>query len=237
MANDKMMNQIGLRSIFRCLGITYVALLMAACCNLPSLADTVRAQKIQIDAEISTRSVRTEESNLANVILDAMKSAGGCDAAIMHASAFASVTIGKGSAEIAEIVKAVQYQEDTIVVVNLTGDQLRKAFENSVHLYPQKSPEFLQVAGIVVTFDPSAEKDKRVTSLQIGGSEVSPAKKYKVAMPAPLANGALGYYRIWDKKKDIDTETGKSISDAVTSYLTGKRSLAGKVEDRIVFKK
>ncbi|MEP6754383.1 MAG: 5'-nucleotidase [Chthonomonadales bacterium] len=197
----------------------------------------VQAKKLQVENELSTKLARTEESNLANVILDAIRAVDGSDAAIMHASAFANATILKGSTDVEEILKAVQYREDNVVVVVLTGDQLRKAFENSVRLYPQKSPEFLQVSGITVTVDPNADKDKRVTSLQIGGSEVSATKKYKVAMPAPLANGALGYYRIWDKKKDTATETGKSIVDAVKSYIEGKKSLPGKVEDRIVFKK
>lgn len=200
-------------------------------------AATVAVQTITIESDLTTRNVRTEESNLASVIVDAIRNVEKCDAAIMHGSAFGDTTIAKGKCSPEDLLKAVQYREDNVVIVKLTGAQIRKAFENGLKLYPQKSPEFLQVSGLTVTVDPSAEKEKRIVEIRIGGSRLDDGKKYLLAMPSPLANGALGYYKIWDKAQAVDHETTKTVGRAVSDYLSSRTSLGAKSEDRIVFKK
>jgi 5'-nucleotidase / UDP-sugar diphosphatase len=200
-------------------------------------AYSLREQGLTVETDLSTRNVRTEESNLANIVVDAIRSVERSDAAFMHGSAFGDATIAKGKVKPADLNKAVQYQEDQVVVVKLTGEQIRKALENGVKLYPQKSPEFLQLSGITVTVDPGADKEKRIVEIRVGTSKLDEKKTYNVAMPSPLANGALGYYKIWDKSRAIDHETSKTVGQALTDYLNGKTSLGGKTEDRIVFKK
>jgi 5'-nucleotidase / UDP-sugar diphosphatase len=200
-------------------------------------AATLKLQNLTAENELSTRNARSEESNLANVVVDAIRSVEKTDAAIMHGSAFGMATIAKGKCTAEDILKAIQYREDSVVVVKLTGAQIRKALENGVKLYPQKSPEFLQVSGLVATFDPNAEKEKRITDVRIGGSKLEDNKKYTVAMPSPLANGALGYYKIWDKSTAIDHETTKTVGQAVSDYLGSRTTLGARSEERIVIKK
>ena len=200
-------------------------------------AASLKQQGLTAENELSTRNVRTEESNLANVIADAIRAVEKSDAAFVHGSAFGTTTIPKGKCTAEDVLKAVQYREDPVVIVKLSGAQIKKALENGLKLYPQKSPEFLQVSGIVVTVDSNADKEKRVTDLRVGGSKLDDNKKYTVAMPSPLANGALGYYKIWDKSEAIDRETSKTVGQAVSDYLNGRTTLGGRSEERIVIKK
>jgi hypothetical protein len=53
-------------------------------------------------------------------------------------------------------------------------------------------------------------------------------------MPAPLANGALAYFKIW-KKSDMDKDTGKTLEDALHDYLADHKTIA-KGEERLVVK-
>jgi len=191
---------------------------------------------IQVVNDLSTKSVRTEESNLADVIVDAVKNVEKTDGAFVAASSFTDVTIPKGNASADDILKALEYKDDSIVVVKLTGAQIRKALEHGLTLLPQTNSAFLQVSGLYASVDPSAEKDKRVTSLRIGSSAIKDDKTYTIAMPSPLANGALGYFKIWDKKA-VDHDTNKSLSQAVTDYLSGVRSLGAKSEERLAIKR
>lgn len=200
-------------------------------------AATVDAQSLTVDNELSTKTCRVDESNLADVIVDAIRAVEKSDAAIVHGSAFSDTTIAKGKCSQDDVLKAVQYREDNVVIVKLTGAQIKKALENGLKLHPQKSPEFLQVSGITVTIDPNADKEKRVVDVKIGTSKLDDAKKYTVAMPSPLANGALGYYKIWDKATAIDHETSKTVGDAVIDYLNSHKTLGAKTEERLVFKK
>lgn len=191
---------------------------------------------ISVETELSTKDVRIEESNLANVILDALKSVRGADAAIMHASAFVTITVPKGNTTLADLLKSVQYKDDPVVIVKLKGSQLKKAFENSLKLLPQKSPEFLQVSGLIVEFNPDGGQEKRVVSIKINGSTVADSASYNIAMPSILAHGALGYYKIWDGTKNIE-ETSMTVSQAVTDYLNSIKSISGKGGERLVSRK
>jgi 2',3'-cyclic-nucleotide 2'-phosphodiesterase (5'-nucleotidase family) len=195
------------------------------------------AANVQVTAELSTRNVRSEESNLANVIVDAMRAVEKTDAAIIAASAFTDVTIPKGPASADDILKSLEYRDDSIVVVKLTGAQIKKALEHGLTLLPQKNSAFLQVSGITAAIDSNGEKDKRVTALRIGGAPASDARTYLVAMPSPLANGALGYFKVWDKTKAIDHDTNKTLGQAVTDYLASVQSIGAKGEDRLAIKK
>jgi 5''-nucleotidase/2'',3''-cyclic phosphodiesterase and related esterases len=195
------------------------------------------AQNLTVENELTTRNCRAEQSNLASVIVDAIRNVEKCDAAIMHGSAFGDATIAKGKCSADDLLKAVQYREDNVVIVKLSGAQIRKALENGLKLYPQKSPEFLQVSGLTLTVDPGAEKEKRIVEVRVGSSKLEDGKKYLIAMPSPLANGALGYYKIWDKSQAVDHETSKTVGQAVSDYLSSRTTLGAKSEERIVFKK
>jgi 2',3'-cyclic-nucleotide 2'-phosphodiesterase (5'-nucleotidase family) len=212
-------------------------LLAAAWTARSAYADLFPAAPIQVATELSTRNVRTDESSLANVIVDAVRDVEKTDAAFIAASSFTDVTIPKGPAAAEDFLKSLEYRDDNIVVVKLTGAQIRRALEHGLTLLPQKNSAFLQVSGISAAIDAGAEKDKRVTSLRIAGSPENATRTYTVAMPSPLANGALGYFKVWDKAKAVDHDTNKPVGQAVTDYLASVRSIGAKGEERLAIKR
>lgn len=185
--------------------------------------------------ELTTRDARTAESNLAGVIADAVRAVDKSDIAFMPATAFAEVTLPKGNVTPADVVGALVFRGDTVVVVRLTGAQVRKALEHGLSLYPQKSSALLQVSGISATINPDAPKGSRVVSVRVGKDPISDTKTYTVAMPAPLARGALVYDRVWSRS-DVEHDTGKTLEQAVIAYVEARPSL-GKAEERLVFRK
>jgi hypothetical protein len=44
----------------------------------------------------------------------------------------------------------------------------------------------------------------------VAGKRLDPAKRYRVALPKPLADGQLGYFQIWDKQT-LRTATNLTI--------------------------
>jgi 2',3'-cyclic-nucleotide 2'-phosphodiesterase (5'-nucleotidase family) len=212
--------------------LSFVLLLLA----VSALALPATAQTIQINSDLTTRNVRMEESNLANVIADALRDSEKADIAFLTASSFADVTINRGSATPGDIVRALEYLDDTVFIVRLTGAQVRQALEHSVAIYPQRNPAFLQVSGITVTIDPAQEKGSRIVSIRVGRAPLDESKTYQVVMPSPLANGALAYYKVWGKS-DIVRNTEKTLEQVVSDYLSGVRSLGNRSEERLIFKK
>src|SRR5436853_6801881 len=59
--------------------------------------------------------------------------------------AFLAGGLVKNSFEKDNLASLLQFPTDEIVVVNLTGAELKQALERSVSLYPQPTPSFLQL--------------------------------------------------------------------------------------------
>ncbi|GIV13098.1 MAG: hypothetical protein KatS3mg021_1380 [Fimbriimonadales bacterium] len=109
-------------------------------------------------------------------------------------------------------------------MLELRGEQILQALERSLELYPQKNNAFLQLAGAEVRFDPKAPVGKRVVSVSIMGGKLEPSRTYRVATTAPLARGALGYFRIWSKDQIVNA-TGRSIAETLKEPLSRTRYL------------
>jgi 2',3'-cyclic-nucleotide 2'-phosphodiesterase (5'-nucleotidase family) len=200
------------------------------CVAAAGFADTLKAE-----VELTTKEVGSKECVLGDIIADAIKASAKTDAAFIAADYFNEVTIPKGNTSTAEVLKALEARSDTIAIVKLTGEQISRAMERSLYLYPKSNSGFLHFSGLTVTFNPAAEADKRVVSIKVNGEALENSKTYRVAMPSPLAKGGLSYFKVW-KSSDIEKDTEKTVESAVTSYLSDHKTLT-KGEDRLVIKK
>ncbi len=130
---------------------------------------------------------------------DVLKQFAGADGAFMAAG------LVKETYQKDNLASLLQYPTDDIVVLTLTGAQIKQAFERSVSLFPQPNTSFLQISGFEVTFNKSNAPDARIVSVTVGGAPLDVTHEYKVAMPSSLGRGGLGYFKIWDKSKITKT--------------------------------
>jgi 2',3'-cyclic-nucleotide 2'-phosphodiesterase (5'-nucleotidase family) len=117
-----------------------------------------------------------------------------------------------------DLAEMLLYPQDEVLVLKLTGAQIKAAFERSVSLFPQPNTSFLQISGFDVSFSKTAEPGSRVLSVRAGGAALDSAHVYTVAMPASLGRGGLGYFKIWDTPN-----IAKTYSQSVESVLKGKK--------------
>jgi len=132
--------------------------------------------------------------------------------------AFLAAGLVKETYQKENLASLLQYPADGVVVISLTGSQVKQAFERSVSLYPQPNASFLQISGFEVTFNGSSSPDQRVVSVTAGGAPLDNARTYQIAMPSSLGRGGLGYFKIWDKTKITKTLPGATME----SVLKGK---------------
>jgi hypothetical protein len=143
---------------------------------------------------------------------DALRQAAGSDGAFIAAG-----LIVRPKAK--DLAQMMQFATDEILVLSLSGSQIRRAFEKSVSIYPHPNSSFLQVSGFEITFSRSASPDKRVTSITVSGAPLQDGRTYTVAMPASLGRaGGFGYFTIWDQSTPTRTLTGATVE----SVLRGK---------------
>lgn len=133
--------------------------------------------------------------------------------------AFLAAGLVKATYNADDLSTILQYPTDSLVVVSLTGAQLRQAFERSVSLFPQPNSSFLQLSGFEVTFSKSASANSRITSITTNGAKIVDSKTYTVAMPSSLGRGGLGFFKIWDRNKITKTFEGVTLEDV----LKGKK--------------
>jgi 2',3'-cyclic-nucleotide 2'-phosphodiesterase (5'-nucleotidase family) len=132
--------------------------------------------------------------------------------------AFLAAGLVKTSFQKDDLATLLQYPTDQLVVVVITGSQVKQAFERSLSLYPQANTSFLQISGFEVVFSKDAPSGQRVVQVRCNGLALDESKEYKVAMPSSLGRGGLGYFKIWDKNKIV-----KTFDKTVESILKGKR--------------
>lgn len=127
-----------------------------------------------VDLDGERENVRTKETNLGNLIADgmvwkmkqffpettiALQNGGGIRA-----------SIAKGDITMGEIRTVLPF-DNTLVAIQLTGQELYEALENSVSEYPKQDGRFLQVSGITFKFDPEQPAGQRVWHVEVLNTE------------------------------------------------------------------
>ncbi|KAJ2760797.1 hypothetical protein H4S06_001546 [Coemansia sp. BCRC 34490] len=117
---------------------------------------------------------RTRESNIGSFTGDLMRlcyaGSVGVEIGLLCGGAIRSDKVYReGAVRMRDIMEMFPF-EDPVVVVRLTGDQIRRALENGVSKWPAQEGRFPQVSGIRFVFDPSREPGDRVTSIVLTAS-------------------------------------------------------------------
>jgi 5'-nucleotidase / UDP-sugar diphosphatase len=183
--------------------------------------------------EISGVNSRTQETTAGNLCADAIRAATRADAAILPGGSINSATIPAGQVRTSAVRELLSDPDDEIAVLALTGAQLRATLERGVSFQPRPFPGFLQVSGMVVTFDASRPAGSRIVSVVINGAAVQDSQRYRIATVSSLAGGALGYFNIWKPREDV-TREGGAIFNVVNNYIRAQGNVAPRAGDRIV---
>lgn len=182
---------------------------------------------VSVQAQIpvlSSKGSASAESSLGSYVADAVRLAAKADVAVVPSSLLRDVDIPADKLTAQAVQDALMDSGQNIAVLVITGAQLRDAIERSVGLYPRPNAGFLQVSGITFRFEPSAKQGERLGEITINRRPVSPDQSLRVAMPASLASGALGYFRVWGDVKPTDEKPG-TIGKAIESFLASEINL------------
>ncbi|MDR3569071.1 MAG: bifunctional UDP-sugar hydrolase/5'-nucleotidase [Syntrophobacteraceae bacterium] len=185
----------------------------------PEVARIVDKYEAKIQAEFSKtigtaavdlRRDSAEESNLGDLIADAMRDASGAQIAFENNGGIRD-NIPAGPITLNEVFTTLPF-DDNIVSMTLSGKQVREAIERSA-AYGRIS---LQVSGIQIVFDLSKPPGERAVSIKVGGKPLDEGATYRVATNDFLASGG-DRFEVFKQGRDIST--GQSLRDAVAQYI------------------
>jgi len=135
--------------------------------------------------------VRTGETNLGNLVADAMINESGADIAITNGGGIrASIQVGEiTKGDVITVLPFGNY----IVTKEVVGSDIKAAIENGVDSYPGAKGAFPHVAGIEYTIDANLPAGARVTSITMNGQPLNMGSMYVVATNNFMAAGGDGY--------------------------------------------
>ncbi len=175
--------------------------------------------------------VRTGETNLGNLIAEALLDISGADVALTNGGGIrASIDVGditKG-----EVLTVLPFGS-TLQVLEISGADIIAAIENGgVMKAPESNGPFPHTAGMVIEYDSSKEPGQRVVSIEIDGKLVDETATYSIATNSFLAVGG-GKYSMFVGKKLIAEygTTDQVLSDFIKENGVDKAALTGRIKD------
>lgn len=191
-----------------------------------------------------TRS-RTEESNIGNLIADAMLAEVkpfGVQVALTNAGGIRA-EIGAGELSMQKLMEVLPFG-NLVATFEIKGSDLWQVFDHGLSQIEEGSGRFLQMAGAKIVWDPSkapfdyaAQTGGRVTEVMIsdgsGGWEaLDPDKVYKVAANNYIRAGGDDFQVL--KEKAINPyDAGPLDLDVVTRFIENNGPVDYEIEGRI----
>jgi 5'-nucleotidase / UDP-sugar diphosphatase len=135
--------------------------------------------------------IRTQETNLGNLLADRMRSTLGTDIALINAGQIRR-SLEPGPVTLGDVLSVLPF-DSALVTLQVTGAMLRQVLEHSVSQWPNHSGRFFQISGLQVTYQGKAPVGSRVRSIMVGGVPLDISTTYTVATDAFVADGGDGY--------------------------------------------
>ncbi|WP_059171895.1 5'-nucleotidase C-terminal domain-containing protein [Bacillus sp. FJAT-27445] len=185
--------------------------------------------------------VRSKETNLGNMIADAMAAKANeslpTTIAIQNGGGIRA-SIDVGDITLGEILEVMPF-ENQLVTLELTGAEIWAALENGVSQVETKQGKFPQVSGLRFQYDPAKPAYDRVWSVEVKNGDkyeaIDLGKTYRVATNAFVADGGDGYTS-FKKAKDEGRINELFVVDfeVLASYIEKNSPISPTVEGRII---
>ncbi|MCL2662239.1 MAG: 5'-nucleotidase C-terminal domain-containing protein [Oscillospiraceae bacterium] len=182
---------------------------------------------VTLDGE--RESVRTGETNLANLVTDSMIFATGADMSFIGGGSIRT-SISAGDITMGDVLTVLPFS-NLIITLEMTGLDVLEILEHGVSEYPEPAGLFIQVAGIHFMFDPEAEPGQRVVSVVMAdGTAFDVNSSYIVATVEFIAAGGDGYTMM---ARGMDLVFYGGDAEAFVIYLETNPVITAEPEGRV----
>jgi 5'-nucleotidase/UDP-sugar diphosphatase len=181
--------------------------------------------------------VRTGEAAIGNLIADAMRASTKADVAIMNGGGIRSGRVFAPGAQITrrDVLAELPF-DNKLVVLDITGAELKAAIENGLSQLPNAGGRFPQVSGMTIEANISRPPGSRVVSIRVGDQPLDEKRTYRVATNDFLARGSDGYTMFADAKRLLPDLDAPLLANDVMVYVRQIGTVKTGVEGRIVLK-
>lgn len=173
--------------------------------------------------------VRTQETNLGNLVADAMRIGTGADVAITNGGGIRS-SIPAGNITKKDLVTVFPFG-NYVVTKQVQGKAILEALEHGLRAYPESLGGFPQVSGITICFDASKPAGSRVVEAKINGQPLNADEKYLLATNDFMAVGGDDYSMFVSYPISNEFE---ALEEILISHIKKAGTVSAAIENRIV---
>lgn len=178
--------------------------------------------------------VRGEETAIGDFFADAMRAATGADLALLNGGGIRGDRLYEAGATLTrkDIARELPFG-NKLVLMEISGADLREALENSVWMVDRGAGRFGQISGARIVVRRNAVPGQRIVSAEIGGKPLDPAKIYKLATIDFLARGKDGYVALARGKPLISEVEGPLLANVIIAAIEKAGAVAPVADGRI----
>jgi 5'-nucleotidase / UDP-sugar diphosphatase len=190
---------------------------------------------VELDSRVAT--VRTREAAIGNLFADAMRATARADAALLNGGGIRAAKLYHPGDTIThgDILSELPFN-NRVVVLELSGRDLKRAMENGLTALPQPAGRFPQVSGIKVTYDAARDPGSRIVAMQVAGAPLDEGRIYQVAVIDFLARGGDDYAMLREARRVTPDNDAPLLVNEVVAYVKKLGIVRTGVEGRVTAK-
>ena len=196
------------------------------------LDTVVGTSTVPLDAD--TVRLRAAETNLGNLVADAIRANAKADLAIVNAGSIRGDRVFQAGPLTRRTLVEIHPFGGVVCKVSVPATVVMQALNNGVAKMPATAGQFPQVSGLTMHVDRNQPPDDRVRDVRVYGSPLDPKRTYTVAITDYMLKGGDGYAMFAGQRVLIGPESGDLLVSALEKYITEKKEIAPAVERRIV---
>lgn len=178
--------------------------------------------------------VRKGENAFGNFASDALRHYAQTDVFVLNSGAIrgnrtysAGTSISRG-----DIQRELPFG-NRIAAVKLTGSELKRTLEYGIDCFFRADGCGLQVSNVTIQYDKSEPLGSRITTLAVGGKDVTPDAVYSVGMSDFMADGNDGFTWLMTAERIPSNNLGRTIWDLLAAYCEEAGTIHPDTEGRI----
>ena len=177
--------------------------------------------------------LRAGETNLGNLVADAVRAAAGSELAIVNSGGVRGDRVHPPGPLTRRAVIEIHPFGNVVCTLAVPGRVVLQALEHGVSRLPATAGQFPQVSGMTFRVNPDAKPGARVSDVRVGNAPIDLERNYTLAIPDFLLAGGDGYEMFKVQKVVVGPESGPLMAIALENYLTKTPNISPAVEGRI----
>ncbi|MQA31584.1 MAG: bifunctional metallophosphatase/5'-nucleotidase, partial [Luteitalea sp.] len=177
--------------------------------------------------------LRSGETNLGNLVADAIRAEAQADVAIVNAGGIRGDRVRAAGPISRRDVLEIHPFSNSVCKVVVSGRVVLQALNSGVSRLPAAAGQFPQVSGLTMRVDANASPGSRVRDVRVLGQPLDLDREYTVALPDFMLLGGDGYTMFASQQVLVGPESGKRMAQVLEEYIAARREVGPSTEGRI----